>query len=133
MNDTKQNQPSPKPPAWSQARLAALRYMPRTFDTETHDVMRLSNKSSVRRSTFELAWKLFWSNAYRLDPNRKHPVEALCSCAGWGTFSITQHRNIGRCIRYLAENGVLPITLAHKYYPLAYLLNNDLGVDPLSL
>ena len=117
------------PPDWSRQRLAGLPYVPQKDSAGTYHALKLSGRYWIVRGHFDEVWELFWRNAGDLDLARKHMTVNFCNDPNWYDRPRGQRIALGRCIKYLAANGVLPITLANpgKSGPRKYFLNAGLA------
>ena len=59
-----------------------------------------------------------------LEANATYSTENLCGPDLWSTWLTGEHRSAGMCMRYLIENGHLPLELASPKgrYPLMFRL-----------
>lgn len=117
------------PPDWSRERFARLPYEQRTEAGFTYKVCKLSGRYLIAQYHFKEVWELFWRSVGNLDPARKHTTVALCNDPTWYDRPRGQRIALGRCIKYLAIQGVLPITPANlgKSGPRKYFLNAGLA------
>ncbi len=117
------------PPGWSRERLERLPFEQHSEAGSTYMACKLSGRYWIPQNHFKAVWVLFWCNVGDLDPARKHTTVALCNDPTWYDRPRGQRIALGRCIKYLAAKGVLPITLANpgKTGPRKYFLNADLA------
>jgi hypothetical protein len=123
---------SATPPDWSRNRLAELPFVSHKDRTGTYPSLKISGRYWVVQGHFDEVWELFWRSAHQLDPTRKHKTQTLCNDPAWHDRPRGQQIALGRCVRYFAEQGVLPITLANpgKSGPRKYLLHSGLAAAP---
>ena len=117
------------PPDWSRERFARLPFEQHTGGGSTYMACKLSDRYWITQHHFKEVWELFWRNVGKLNPARKHSTVALCNDQTWYDRPRGQRIALGRCIRYLGTEGVLPITLANlgKSGPRKYFLNAGLA------
>lgn len=117
------------PPDWSRERFARLPYEQHTEGGFTYNACKLSGRYWIAQNHFKEVWELFWLSVVHLDPARKHTTVALCNDPKWCDRPRGQRIALGRCIKYLATQGVLPITHANpgKSGPRKYFLNAGLA------
>lgn len=79
------------------------------------------------------SWKMFWRGVHLLNASRKHSAEALCADPGWCDRKRGERLKLGRCFKYFAVHGVLPIALANpgKSGPRKYFIDRDLAATPV--
>lgn len=63
----------------------------------------------VEQGYFELAWRLVCAHFSRVDWSRKQTAESLCNDPDWKDRRRGDRLKLGRCIKYFADNGMLPI------------------------
>ena len=117
------------PPDWSRERFARLPYEQHIEAGFTYKACKLSGRYWIAQYHFKEVWELFWRNVDDLDPARKHTTVEFCREPNWDNRPRGQRIALGRCIKYLAAEGVLPITLANlgKSGPRKYFLNAGLA------
>jgi len=116
-------QPS-HPPAWSRLaleKIPLLRHPGGGFGIKPGGYW-------VKEATMRTAWELFWAGAATLDRYRIHSAQALACTPDWDNRPKGWRIAMGRCYKYFAVNGVLPITLVNPdaKYNFLYCLNSDL-------
>lgn len=86
----------------------------------------------VTETTLRKAWNSFWRRVSSLDPTKIHSAEDLACTTGWTNRPRGERIAIGRCFKYFAVHGVLPITIANPEakYNFKYRLNDDLDQAP---
>lgn len=138
MNNINLSTPDPRPqqspsinppPDWSRERFERLPFERHTEAGCTYKACKLSGRYWIAQSHFKEVWELFWRNVGDLDPARKHTTVALCNDPTWYDRPRGQRIALGRCIKYMAALGILPITLANpgKTGPRKYFLNAGLA------
>jgi hypothetical protein len=88
----------------------------------------------VTEKTLREAWTLFWRSVHKLERNRSHKAESLACAADWNSRPHGERQAMGRCFKYFALQGILPITLVNPEAPynFKYRLNTDLMSVPTS-
>jgi hypothetical protein len=87
---------------------------------------------SVTEATMRTAWKQFWRGVDQLDKSGVHKAQGLACTSDWDNRPPGWRRAMGRCYKYFAVHGVLPITIANPEakYNFKYRLNGDLDKEP---
>jgi hypothetical protein len=82
----------------------------------------------VTEATMRTAWKLFWRSADTLDNNGVHMAPDLACIADWDNRPRGWRIAMGRCYKYFAAHGVLPITILNPEakYNFKYRVSGDL-------
>ena len=86
----------------------------------------------VKEETMRTAWRQFWIYVDRLDPNHIYCAQDLAAVADWDDQPRGWRIAMGRCYKYFAVNGVLPITIVNPEaaYNFKYRLNPGLAASP---
>lgn len=111
------------PPDWSVLRLAQLR--PPRMHKDGRAGYKMPGGYWASEEAYKYAFARFWQNVKTLHPGRLHTVESMCDDPRWERRAKGTRIAIGRCFKYLADNGVLPIMLVGDGMPLKYLLLSD--------
>lgn len=114
-------------PPWSPDVLRDLAVKRRGTGDSSYLVVKMPGGYWVPVHHFEEVWILFWRNAPGLKSSRKHQTKALCCDPTRQDRPRGLCIAMGRCIKYFADHGLLPITLANpdkkggpwKYFVLA--------------
>lgn len=87
---------------------------------------------AVTEATLRTAWKRFWRGVDRLDKSGLHTAQDLACTADWDNRPRGWRIAMGRCYKYFAVHGVLPIRVANSEakYNFKYRLNRDLLPAP---
>lgn len=128
-DDERQPKPTVSVPEWSREafdRIRLLRHPEGGFG------LKMPGGYWVSETTLRRAWTMFWRNAGGLDPSMPHKAENLVGASVWNKRPRGEHIAMGRCFKYFAVHGVLPITLANPEAPynFKYRLNDDLDQAP---
>lgn len=67
----------------------------------------------VSKKYFEIAWKNASAEFLKLDWLKPQTTETLCGEAYWGVSGIGTHIKLGRCMKYFADQELLPIQVAN--------------------
>lgn len=67
----------------------------------------------VDKKWFEVAWTNASVNFHKLDWTKEQTTETICGEACWKTSGLGTHLKLGRCVRYFADEGMLPIRVAN--------------------
>lgn len=86
----------------------------------------------VTEATLRTAWKQFWRGVDQLDPSGTHTAQDLACTPNWENRPWGWRQAMGRCYKYFAVHGVLPITIANPEakYNFKYRLKSDLDNRP---
>lgn len=87
---------------------------------------------TVTEATLRTAWKQFWRGVHRLDSSGLHTAQDLACTPDWDNRPRGWRIAMGRCYKYFAAHGVLPITVANPEakYNFKYRLNRDEPGEP---
>lgn len=95
-------------------------------DSSTAEVgLLMPRKYWLSKGLMELVRERFWESSERLLPRKKYQTEDFYADPDWPDLKRGYRQRIGRCIRVLADKGVLPIimTNAGKSGPRVYVLD----------
>lgn len=67
----------------------------------------------VQKSTFEQAAKLIEQNQHLLTWEKPLESRDICRHPDWDTWLVSLRHNIGRCVRYFSEDGMLPLWIVN--------------------
>ena len=67
----------------------------------------------VTKSTFELAAKLIEANQHLLTWEKPLESRDICRHQDWDSWRFSLRHNIGRCVRYFSEEGMLPMWIVN--------------------
>ena len=67
----------------------------------------------VGKKWFEIAWTNASVEFSKLDWAKPQTTESLCGEACWKANGFGNRLRLGRCIRYFADEGILPIQVAN--------------------
>ncbi|HWI82693.1 hypothetical protein [Ramlibacter sp.] len=109
MTTTNTDQGSNLSPAIGDAPFCDIPFGPRPRGSSSHPGLILSGRYWVEQGYFELAWRLVWAHFRRVDWSRKQTAESLCNDPDWKDRRRGDRLKLGRCIKYFADNGLLPI------------------------
>jgi hypothetical protein len=98
-------------PAWSRERLLQLAEHGQRL-SNSRPRTKMAGGFWVLRRHFNEVCELVWGNAHLLPRGRKHEAKVLCGIT-WADHPRGQKIAMGRCVKYLVDHGVLPLTLAN--------------------
>jgi len=126
--DHRTPKPSRTPPVWSRTALERISL----FRDGTGSFGFKPGGNWVTEATMREAWQLFWRSVDTLDRSKTHKAEGLACTPGWASRPDGWKQAMGRCYKYFAVHGVLPITIANPEakYNFKYRLNGDLDKQP---
>lgn len=86
----------------------------------------------VTEKTLRAAWTLFWRSVHKLDRAGAYSAEDLACASEWAHRPTGERIAMGRCFKYFASHGVLPITVVNPEAPynFKYCLNANLEQAP---
>lgn len=108
-NDDLTTAATPMPPRALEAQFRSIRYLNRSGGTSAHAGLTLGGRYWVEKGYFELAWELVWAHFGSVNWSRKQTAESLCNDPDWHDRRIGERLKLGRCIKYFADTGLLPI------------------------
>lgn len=112
-------------PEWSVSKLEGLPFETRESDRPRRGINMPGNywvEEGVIRSTF----KTYWAHARKYSRDTTYTAEKFFRDPDWEDRNRGEKLKIGRCFKYFAANGVLPIYLVESNTPtLRYRLTAD--------
>jgi hypothetical protein len=100
---------STRTPSYLVEQFQAIKYERRKSGTTAQPGLTLSGRYWVEKGYFELAWDLVWAHFHSVNWSRKQTAERLCNDPDWKKRPRGQRLKLGRCIKYFATEGLLPI------------------------
>lgn len=113
-----------EPPEWSRLALESIRL-------QNHPGggygVRMPGNYWVTETTMRRAWMLFWRSVASLDPYQTHSAKSLGGEETWSVRPRGERIAMGRCFKYFALKGVLPIVIVNPdaKYNFKYLLTTN--------
>jgi len=90
-----------------------IKFCDRSRGTRTEVGLVLSGRYWVQKEYFDLAWRLAPAGYRAVDWQKPQTAETLCDDTSWGELTVSARRKLGRCIKFFAEMGMLPIKVAN--------------------
>jgi hypothetical protein len=84
------------------------------YEHEKYGIGRHLRGRWVGKTTLELMWRHASASMHKVDWSELQTTESLYGNAEWRDVKFGRRYSLGRCLRFFADEGVLPITLANK-------------------